>query len=69
MTDLPDEFLRSVREQIVVYDLIPDGTNIAVAFSGGKDSLLLCLALRELGYSYTAVSGDMGYESAWGATR
>ncbi|MFI9536821.1 hypothetical protein ACIG56_26670 [Nocardia fusca] len=66
MTELPRSIVRSVQEQIVRYKLIPEGANVAVAFSGGKDSLLLCLVLRDLGFAFTAVSVDMGYESGWG---
>ncbi|MFQ6226732.1 hypothetical protein [Nocardia sp. NPDC002869] len=66
MTDLPRSIVCSVQEQIVRYNLIPEDAKVAVAFSGGKDSLLLCLVLRDLGFAFTAVSVDMGYESGWG---
>jgi len=36
-----------------------------VALSGGKDSLLLCLTLREMGIAHRAVTIDMGYEAGW----
>ncbi|MEZ7129787.1 hypothetical protein ACBR40_31010 [Nonomuraea sp. AD125B] len=39
---------------------------MAVAFSGGKDSLLLSLALRELGVPIVCIAVDMGYEADWG---
>lgn len=39
---------------------------VVVALSGGKDSILLCLILRELSISMQPVVVDMGYRSNWG---
>lgn len=35
--------------------------NFAVAYSGGKDSLVLCLLLKALGIKFTALTVDLGY--------
>ncbi|GAA0981667.1 hypothetical protein GCM10009555_050170 [Acrocarpospora macrocephala] len=58
--------LNSVRQANDLYGLIPAAEPVAVAFSGGKDSLILALVLRELGVPVICVSIDMGYESGWG---
>jgi len=62
---LPDELLAATDKTIHDYALITPEESIIVALSGGKDSMLLCLALRELGYDYVPVTIDMGYESGW----
>lgn len=56
-----------VSESIRRYDLLaPSDGPVVVALSGGKDSIVLCLALRELGYAVAPVTVDMGYEHGWG---
>ncbi|MFF0493448.1 hypothetical protein ACFYTQ_30890 [Nocardia sp. NPDC004068] len=65
MLDLPKSFLINVESEIIAHNLMPDEKCTAVAFSGGKDSLLLCLALRELGVEHVAVTVDMAYSSGW----
>jgi len=50
---------------ITEFNLVERGEPLVVALSGGKDSLSLCLALRQLGIDFTAVVVDMGYEVEW----
>lgn len=38
---------------------------IFVAYSGGKDSFFLCVALRELGYKVNPIILDIGYNVCW----
>lgn len=49
--------MKLVRQAVRDFDLITPGDRIAVGMSGGKDSLLLAAALREL-----AGQGDMDFE-------
>jgi tRNA(Ile)-lysidine synthase TilS/MesJ len=57
---------KAVRE----YDLINDGDRVAVAVSGGKDSMALLYMLKErlnwipIRYELLAVHLDMGFEGA-----
>lgn len=62
---LPAQVLNSVTDTIERYNLVDRSRPVLVALSGGKDSLLLCLALRELGIVHNAVTIDMGYEAGW----
>jgi tRNA(Ile)-lysidine synthase TilS/MesJ len=62
---LPTHLLNSVAETIERHDLIDQSQPVLVALSGGKDSLLLCLTLREMGIAHRAVTIDMGYEAGW----
>ena len=39
-------FLKNVREAIAIYDMIGSGDRVAVALSGGKDSIFLLFALK-----------------------
>jgi len=57
--------LDKVAQTIDRYDLLAPREEVIVALSGGKDSLLLAIALRELGFDVTPVVVDMGYESGW----
>lgn len=45
---LTDEFIESVRREIREYGLIPEGSNVVVACSGGADSVALTVCLRVL---------------------
>jgi hypothetical protein len=63
---LPPEILDPVREAISGYPIIGPGERVMIAFSGGKDSLLLGLILTELKIPVFCVSIDMGYEDGWG---
>lgn len=47
------------------YHLLAGLSHVPVAFSGGKDSLVLSLALRELGYTPILLAVDMGYNPLW----
>lgn len=62
---LPTHLLDAVADTIAQHDLIDRSQPILVALSGGKDSLLLCLTLREMGIAHRAVTIDMGYEAGW----
>jgi len=64
MKPIPTTILDTVNETINKYKLFPV-RDIFVAFSGGKDSLFLCLVLRELGYIVKPVIFDVGYNVDW----
>jgi hypothetical protein len=53
------------RSAIEEFDLLAPDEPLVVALSGGKDSLSLCVALRELDIDFVAVVVDMGYEVGW----
>lgn len=58
------KILGCIRKAVGLYDLIEDGDHIAVAVSGGKDSLVMLQGLAEfhrfagIDYTLTAVSAD-----------
>lgn len=62
----PDSIVRLAEKTIRKFTLLEDREGVAVALSGGKDSLLLCLVLRALGYPVIPLIVDMGYEQKWG---
>lgn len=62
---MPAEFLQAVADTLRRYGLAGSGEEIAVAFSGGKDSIGLCFCMQELGHPFQAIAVDMGYESGW----
>jgi tRNA 2-thiocytidine biosynthesis protein TtcA len=68
MAFLDQELRRLVGKSIHHYDLIADGDRIAVAVSGGKDSLVLLWQLRErlrrapVHYDLVAVHVDLGFD-------
>jgi tRNA 2-thiocytidine biosynthesis protein TtcA len=70
MASIEREVRRLVGKAISRYDLIHDGDRIAVAVSGGKDSLLLLWLLRErlqripIRYNLIAVHVDPGFDAA-----
>ncbi|MEW1842665.1 hypothetical protein AB0392_32375 [Nonomuraea angiospora] len=63
--NLWDDVLNAVQQVCNRYQLLPPREPVAVAFSGGKDSLLLSLALRELCVPIICIAVDMGYEPDW----
>lgn len=63
---ISDSILAKVAETIAEYDLISKDEPIAVALSGGKDSIFTVLALKQLGYRVSAITIDLGYEANWG---
>ena len=69
MASIEREVRRLMGKAISQYDLIHDGDHIAVAVSGGKDSLLLLWLLRErlqripIRYNLTAVHVDPGFDT------
>jgi tRNA(Ile)-lysidine synthase TilS/MesJ len=64
MEPIPTTILDAVNQTISKYKLFPE-KEVVVAFSGGKDSLFLCLVLRELGYTVKPVTFDVGYNIDW----
>ena len=56
-------------EAILQYNLIEDGDKIAIAVSGGKDSLLLCKLFQQLkkdkrfNFEFTAISLNPGFRN------
>lgn len=56
--------LSTVEHTINQYHMFTNNS-VYVALSGGKDSLFLCLALKELGYKVTGVTVDIGYNVSW----
>lgn len=64
MNIVPTKVLEKVENIINKYSLFKD-KNVCVAYSGGKDSLFLCIVLKELGYEVCPVIVDIGYNSDW----
>ncbi len=70
MASIEREVRRLVGKALSHYDLIHHGDRIAVAVSGGKDSLLILWLLRErleripIHYDLTAVHVDPGFDAA-----
>lgn len=68
MEKLLNEFTGSVRRAVDDYDMIQEGDRVAVGVSGGKDSMMLLLALRHLQRFYPkhfeveAVTIELGFE-------
>ena len=64
-----NDFTGTVRQAVDDYQMIQSGDRVAVGVSGGKDSLLLLLALRHLQSFYPrvfeleAVTVELGFES------
>ena len=68
MDKLLNEFTGSVRRAVDDYDMIQEGDRVAVGVSGGKDSMMLLLALRHLQRFYPkhfeveAITIELGFE-------
>ena len=68
MDKLLNEFTGTVRRAVDDYDMIREGDKVAVGVSGGKDSMLLLLALNHLKSFYPkpfqleAVTIELGFE-------
>lgn len=73
MAYIDQEVRKLVGKAVHHYGLIDDGDRIAVAVSGGKDSLVLLWILRErlrhvpIGYELVAVHVDLGFEPSTAA--
>ncbi len=66
MINLVDSSIyNKVEKCINDYSLFTKDETIFVAYSGGKDSLLLCHILNTLGYKIKPVIVDIGYNSNW----
>ena len=63
------KILSRMRKAVTDYEMIKDGDKIAVGVSGGKDSLLLLLAMRQLQrflpvkFELMAISVTLGFEA------
>ena len=63
------KILSRARLAIEKYDMIQEGDRIAVGVSGGKDSLVLLLALSEIrkflprAFDLVAITVDMGFHT------
>ena len=63
-----NEFTGTVRRAVDDYDMIQAGDKVAVGVSGGKDSMLLLLALNHLKSFYpkpfelSAITIELGFE-------
>lgn len=66
MATIPPALLSKVEICISRYRLIGGDGKVIAALSGGKDSIFLCLALRDLNIPHMTVVVDMGYEPGWG---
>jgi uncharacterized protein (TIGR00269 family) len=55
-------FLRQVAHTMKKYRMAPPGGRVAVALSGGKDSLVAALALFRLGYAVEGLFIDLGID-------
>lgn len=64
MKAIPDSSLSKIQGIIEKYSLI-NSKEVFVTYSGGKDSLFLCLALQQLGYKVFSIIIDIGYNSDW----
>ncbi len=53
-------FLKRISEAVSKFKMFPPGAKVVVAISGGKDSLSLTLALKELGYRVSGYFLDLG---------
>ena len=68
MDKLLNDFTGTVRRAVDDYDMILDGDRVAVGVSGGKDSMLLLLALSHLRRFYpkpfelSAITIELGFE-------
>lgn len=68
MDKILNEFTGTVRRAVDDYDMIQAGDRVAVGVSGGKDSLLLLLALNHLRSFYSkpfeleAITAELGFE-------
>lgn len=68
MDKLLNEFTGTVRRAVDDYEMINSGDRVAVGVSGGKDSLILLLALKHLKLFYPksfeleAITIDLGFE-------
>jgi hypothetical protein len=62
---LGEDLLIAVQGTIERYSLLESGERIVVAFSGGKDSIVLALALKSLEFDVAVTAIDMGYDSRW----
>ena len=68
MNDILNEFTGIVRKAVDEYNMIEEGDRVAVGVSGGKDSMLLLLALNHLKKYYPkhfeleAITIELGFE-------
>lgn len=65
MIKIPNNILDSINSVLIEYQM-GNEEYIFVAYSGGKDSFLTCLVLRELGFKVIPIILDIGYNASWG---
>lgn len=58
---------RAVQCCLEQYDLVVPDEPVVLALSGGKDSMVLGIALHHLGIPFLAVTIDVGHEPGWGS--
>ena len=63
---IPKIIFEKIEEANDRYRLFNPNERIIVAYSGGKDSTLLSLTLKQLGYDIHLLAIDMGYSQGWG---
>lgn len=61
---IPQHILDKTRQLLDDYQITNKKQQLLIAFSGGKDSLLTNLLLKQLGYNILAVYIDMGFPGA-----
>ncbi len=57
--------LQKVENCIKDFSLLKKSEPVMVAYSGGKDSLMLCKLLNDIGYDVRAFIIDIGYNADW----
>lgn len=58
---LLNDICKQVQDSIYKFHML-QSNDIVIGFSGGKDSTLLCVVLKELGYNVYPVMINLGYE-------
>ncbi len=61
MLKIPKNFLTTTESIINRFQLLPKNAPVVVAFSGGKDSLMTSLILKQLGYQPLLIHINMGF--------
>jgi len=62
---ISDTLIKKIQNIIDTYGLFSQQKDVVVAYSGGKDSLFTCIALKSLGFNVIPVTIDIGYNFDW----